>query len=219
MDTKIVVPVLMPVLDLPGNSEYEKGRENLFHSLKFAGVETDPLIFRDKRGVGFVQSFNRGVEILLKDAMIEDHDWKWLCLWMADMRCDQYGWLKRLIEVGDSDYKPGFVGCSMRTGARPQHNSKPGMRPFYEPVTHLAFGGCIIYRELLETVGLLNKDYVHYGADYELQNLAREQGWSAIWVHDVWIEHDWTPKGFPRWYEQDQKLYYSRWDREGKRLG
>jgi len=214
MDTKITVPVLMPVLDTSDRSDFAVGRENLFHSLRFAGVDTDPLIVKDERGEGFVKTFNRGIRMQLE----EDYDWKWLCLWMADMRCDQYGWLKRLIEVGDSDRSFGFVGPSMASGTPPQCEGEPGSLHQHEIVLHVSFGGCIIRRDILETVGLLNEDYQHYGADYELMNLAAERGWNAVWVHDVWIDHDWTPNGFPKWVEKDRPLYYSRWDREGNHV-
>ena len=209
-----VVPLVLLAIDTPERPEGALGVLNLAVSQNTAGVETRRIVARDPDGVGYSKMFNRGVALLRQ----KSYDWDYMCIMMSDAVCKQEGWLARLVEVADSDPTYGFIGPSMLTGARPQHNGVEGMDKGHSVVVHLALGIALIRREIIETIPM-NEDYYHYGSDYEMINLAHERGWKAVWVHDVWVDHDWIPgsEAYPEWYEHDQALHYSRWDRQGNR--
>lgn len=217
-----IVPILLPILDAPEHSEYETGMLNLGLSVYNAGVRTRVLTLTDCRRVGFVKAFNGGMQRIFSGSQwytAEDieYTWRYVCLLSADICHEQEDWLKRLIEVADSDPTFGIVGSGQKCGTSPQKNAKPGMPAGYEIVDHLAFCGGIIRREVFDKIGLLNEIYYHYAADYEFVHLAQEAGFKAVWVHDVYAEHDWQPDAIPEWVEHDRPLYYSRWGKDGKR--
>ncbi len=213
------VPIVMPVLA----SEYVVGMANLETSRQCAGYETKELVVVDTKRVGVVRTFNKAFHLALENDWNEkapaglEYTFKYVCFLSADECYHQEGWLRRLVAVADSCPEYGFIVPSQVCGTAPQKHARPGMAPEVEVVNRAAFGGGLFRVGMLNQIGLMSEDYRHYGADYELQGIAREAGWLVAWVKDVWCEHDWQPDAFTEWVGADRALYYSRWNRDGGR--
>lgn len=209
---KRIIPVLSPIL----NADQTLAHRNMTRSCEIAGIPTEPLVIIDSKNIGFVKTFNRGMRQLLADS--NSKPWDYVCYLPSDMYYEQENWLKMLVDIADTDPLFGLIAPSHVCGTAPQKSSKKGMEAYYEVVQHLAWNGGLVRWEVFEKIGLLNEIYQHYGADYEFLHEAQEAGYKAVWVHDVWGEHDWQPDRYPEWVAHDRPLYYSRWGKDGKRI-
>lgn len=80
-----------------------------------------------------------------------------------------------------------------------------------EVVRQLPFWCVLIRRELLDAIGLLDEQFVHYGSDNWFCAQANEAGWKCVWVRDVYLEHRHHGSGqIKEWYKRDQKLLRQR---------
>ena len=205
-----MIPLLLPALSF----EYELGMQNLRVSEASAGAPVLPVVMIDDKSAGFSQAVNRGL-----GALLGDPDWLCLCVLACDLRYEQQGWLVRMQEVLLSDPTFGFVGPSVQCGTHPQNKGRPGLSKGFQVTRQLNFTGVLVRRETIEAVGLLDEDLVHYGTDYDYIHRSQEQGWKAVWCHDVWCVHDWDGKiKHPEFVAADRALYYSRWTRTGMRI-
>jgi len=205
-----MIPLLLPVMA----SEYDLGMENLAISKASAGFPCKELIVTDEGGLGFTQAFNRGVRALLSGAW----EWDCVCILSSDLKYEQQSWLRRLRDVLHGTTWFGLVGPSVRCGTSPQKTGRPGMPFGHEVVKHLNFTGVLIKRAVFSTIDLLNEEYKQAACDFDFVHRAQEQSWDAVWVRDVWCEHDWTPGKYPEFEAVDRPLYYSRWTKAGERV-
>lgn len=190
-----------------------EGKENLIISMSNTCCPRQQFTLTDTSVGGYTGTVNRGWKQLL-----ERENWDAVCMLANDLYYGQNGWLERMREVLFSQKDIGMVGPSVKCGTHPQNTGKPGMEKGIETVARLGFAGALIKRATIEGVGLLDDAFTHYGSDFDFVHRAQEHGWRALWVRDVYCQHDWRPDKYPEWARQDRKTFYNRWDERGNRI-
>lgn len=187
--------------------------EIFFKSMRNTNLPAFRRTVVDEISKGYVQAVNRGWKELL-----ERRSWDAIVMLADDLWYEQEGWLERMRKVLFSEEKIGFVGPSVKCGTSPQKLGVRGLAEGTEVVERINFTGTIIKRAVIEEMGLLDDTFIHYGADFDYVHKAQEHGWKAVWVRDVYCEHDWTPGKHPEWAKKDRSIFYNRWDRHGNRV-
>lgn len=191
----------------------ERGEKNLSISLSNARIPVREFVLVDKQPTGYTDAINRGWKHLLQQS-----DWDAICMLQDDLYFEEDNWLRRLREALFSADDIAMAGPSVKCGTHPQNKGRPGMARGAVIVKRLSFTGALIKRDVIEKVGLLDSSLMHYGSDYDFLHRAQELGWKAVWVQDVWCEHDWQSTNiYPQWAKQDRVLFYSRWTTQGQR--
>ena len=126
-----------------------------------------------------------------------------------DVRCSQQGWLKRLIDVLEFNPRLGIATPSGKCRSV-QGGGQPGMPQKVILIPNMSFFCVVIKRTLMEDIGLLDEDYIHYGSDNDYCMRATLRGWKFAWVQDVYVTHTSTPY-IKKWKVPDQALYRKRW--------
>ena len=183
--------------------DFDKGRETCILARESAGVPCDIVVAYDKVPRGATANANAG----FKRAMMTDV--QYIAYIVDDVRITQQGWLKRLIEVLESDPKLGIATPSGKCRSV-QGGGRPGMPQKVQLIPNMSFFVAVIKRTLMEDIGLLDEDYIHYGSDNDYCMRANARGWKFAWVQDVYAYHTSTPY-VKKWKTRDQALYQKRW--------
>jgi len=194
---KIVAAIVTATLNL------KAGQETCKLARQSAGVPCDIVISYDKTPRGATMNANAGFRRALET------DAQYIVYIVDDVRITQQGWLKRMIEVLDSDPKLGMATPSGKCRSV-QGGGRPGMRPKVILIPNMSFFCVVIKRTLMEDIGLLDESYIHYGSDNDYCMRANARGWKFAWVQDVYAHHTSTPY-IAKWKTPDQALYQKRW--------
>jgi GT2 family glycosyltransferase len=192
-----VIAVVVPTLGV------QDGYKN---ALKTAGVSYAPYVVCDDNQEGFTRTVNDGLKMALH--LGADH----VCILNDDIVAGSRNWLARLTNVLDSTPEVGIVAPGGRCKTYPQCKGTPGLPPKIYSVKQLAFFCAVIRRDVLETVGLLDEGFIHYGSDSDYCLRALKAGYKLGYVQDVYMEHlahQSTPR--PEWKDHDTRLFQQRW--------
>lgn len=127
-----------------------------------------------------------------------------------DIRVRYGRWLTSLIY--NIDQSP-YYGMASPTGAcRTQPICFGGTdEPFQVMrVSQLPMFCTVIKREVIDALGLLESEYIHYGSDSDYCERAILAGWQLIWVQYVYIENKLSPIR-EEWKEHDRRVFFKRW--------
>ncbi len=180
-----------------------KGMETCEFARKTAGVSCDVIVSYDKVPRGATANANAGFRCALET------DVQYISYIVDDVRIPQQGWLKRLIDVLESSLRLGIATPSGKCRSV-QGGGRPGMPRKVILIPNMSFFCVVIKRTLMEDIGLLDEDYIHYGSDNDYCMRAAARGWRFAWVQDVYAEHTSTPY-IKKWKTADQALYRKRW--------
>jgi GT2 family glycosyltransferase len=181
-------------------------------AVEHAGINNVPYhVSVDEVGQGGVKTATDGWEYV-----VATYKPQYLCYINDDVRARQPGWLKRLVEVLESDGTFGIAAPGGACVTNPQRRARPGMRPGIFEVNSLAFFCVVIKSDVLKDVGMPDRDYIHFAADSDYCKRAQKAGWKCLWVRDVWVQHTFVPvkkrdARVQRWKHRDMALYYSKW--------
>ena len=184
--TAIVIPTL----------DAARGESTGKLALRRAGMKAHLVVSAGQRR-GFIKTVNDGI----RQTKNED-----VCLLNDDVSGFPSGWLATLHRVLYSNPKYGITGPSGKSATPPTSAGKPGMHGI-QIVDQLPFWCVLIRRILLDTIGLLDEEFVHYGSDNYYCRQARKAGWLCVWVREVYLKHQHRVGGrVVEWSKSDQAL-------------
>lgn len=134
----------------------------------------------------------------------------YICYMNDDTWITQQDWLKHMIEVLDLDSTFGVAVPSGGCRTRPQSTGYAGMPEGYEIVKEAAFICAVFKRQVLDTVGVFDYRFVHYGNDSDLLRRIQFDGWHCVWVHDVYVSHK-TRLIDEKWQAVDKAAFNKKW--------
>jgi len=187
-----MILIVIPTLD------YNRGLEVGRRAQIAAACDTRLVVIHDKRGQGFTKTANRGLQ---RRKPGED-----VCLLNDDIITFNYGWLKILSEALRLKPKRGIVGPSGKSAGI----AKRGRVGDYGTRTAwmLPFWCVLISHGLLDDLGYLNENLIHYSSDTLYCVEARQAGWHIEWVKSVYLWHQHEGSGFRRaWRDHDSMIF------------
>jgi len=152
------------------------------------------VVIHDERGEGFTKTVNRGIAGRLPG---ED-----LCILNDDVYMFTPGWLNALqhsLYIKDSY---GIVGPSGKSRSS-SGVGKPGDSGFCK-VNSLPFWCVLIKSDVVDEIGRLDSDFIHYSSDTWYCVMTRRAGWECMWVKPVYLFHEREGSGFKQdWKKHD----------------
>ena len=155
----IVIPTLDP----------DQGLDVGYRAQISAGCDTRLAVVHDTKPDGFTKTVNRG---LRQRGPGED-----VCVLNDDITTFTYGWLKILTAALRADPRRGIVGPSGKC-AGSTRGGKLGEFGIY-PVAMAPFWCVLIRYEVLDQLGHLNEELIHYSSDTLFCYEARRAGWKS----------------------------------------
>ena len=129
-----------------------------------------------------------------------------------DVVITQQGWLKRLVEVLESNSTYGIAAPSGPCRTPPQNKGKPGMARNVVVVDKPLVWFCAAIRtELFKQLGLFDPRYIHYADESDFTQRAFAAGWKNVWVQDVWVGHEGDGGWISDWRAHDVAEYRKKW--------
>lgn len=183
-----MILIVVPTLNL------EQGREVGRRAQASAACDTRLVVIHDEEGIGFNKPAIRGMR---QRKPGED-----VALVNDDIYRFSYGWLKILSAALHADPRRGIVGPSGKSANSGRRNKigefgtrSEGMLPFW----------CVLIRcELLDQIGYMNEEFIHYSSDTLYCYLARSKGWKIEWIKSVFLWHQHAGSGFQqKWRDED----------------
>lgn len=169
-----------------------------------AGCDTVAHIVHDDKRSGFTRTVNAGMRESTGDVMLLNDDIEWF----------QYGWLDILHRALYESAKTGIVGPSGKSSTKPMCYGWHGQHGLAK-VDHLPFWCALIKRALIDKIGLLDPDFIHYGSDNYYSQCAAAAGYSSVWCMDVFLKHTHHGSGLVfKWKEHDDTI----WTKKKRRL-
>jgi len=189
-----MIAIVIPTLDSA------RGESTGKLALRTAGIETHLIISAGPRR-GFTKTVNDGIRQTKNDDV---------CILNDDVSGFPSGWLNTLRQAIYSHPKYGIAGPSGKSSTPPTNFGKPSMHGI-QVVDRLPFWCVLIRRKLIDTIGLLDESFKHYGSDYWYCTQVRKAGWNCIWVRDVFLVHQQHGSGFSsEWQRCDHMLLGQR---------
>ena len=165
------------------------------------GVPCHVYVEVDKKREGYTKTINRALAVATGTPYV--------CCINDDVSFPQQDWLRRLIEALEEDPRHGIAGPSGNCATRQNRGRLGDARGIYE-LEYLSFFCTVFKRTVLDELGLLDEDFIHYGSDNDYCERARLAGWKCIWVRDIYVEHDRSPV-IPDWKERDVRRFKEKW--------
>ncbi|MCM8761339.1 MAG: glycosyltransferase family 2 protein [Candidatus Omnitrophica bacterium] len=171
----------------------------------------DSLLVRNDENLGWVKAVNQGIELSRAP---------YICVMNNDTIIETDDWLKRMIEVADSEEDIGLVN--------PDFADKLRHPPLTKPYIEVDFcrGYCVlIKRSVVEKIGGFDEAYgFGYYDDDDFSVRAIRAGFRCVKVRDVTVRHlrDSTFASLFKddkriaLHEKNKELFYSRWGRRLK---
>jgi GT2 family glycosyltransferase len=177
----------------------DSGLGEIGNSIKKEFKWVDVII--NKENLGFSKSNNRGIKIA-----IENYNPDYFLLLSDDTEIIEKNWLKKMVEVSESDKKIGIVGCKViyPDGSLQWffsngkiHFDRVNKKLKDEKSTEVikevgdVIGACfLIKKEVIEKIGLLDEKFSPaYGEDTDFCYRARKKGFKLFYVGTVKIIH------------------------------
>lgn len=182
----IVIPTLSP------NKAYATGQV----AQESAGIYTRLYIVHDTKGLGFTRTVNRGLRKIQKGH---------ICLLNDDVFPMTDDWLRKMCDAIADTPELGLAGPSGPCRTPPQNTGLPGDPYGIKQVSHLAFFCTLIKRNVIDAIGLLDEDFIHYGSDVDYSWRARKAGIIPSWVRHVYVDHG-VGEFLEPWHTQDAAM-------------
>jgi len=186
--------IIIPTLDK------ERGKDTGKLALLTARAETETrlIISHDYKGEGFTKTVNRG---LRRTDPSED-----VCILNDDIYRFNYSWLGALQRFL---YTKEDYGLVAPTGDCASSTAKANMGTSgTKEVNMIPFWCALIKREVLDDVGGLDSDFIHYSSDTWFCREATAMGWKCLWARPVYLWHTHEGSGFrSKWREHDTIVY------------
>lgn len=183
----IVIPTLDPA----------RGESTGQLAVVTAGIETRVVVVHDEKRQGFTRTVNEGIRQRRPD---ED-----ICLLNDDVTVFHYGWLRILQTALYSASRYGLAGPTGRSKsstARAQLGDWGLME-----VKMLPFWCVLIKCVVVDKLGGLDEEFIHYSSDTLYCSHARRAGWRCVWAKSVFLHHAFEASGFQtEWREHDTKV-------------
>lgn len=74
----------------------------------------------------------------------------------------------------------------------------------------LSFFCAVFKRAVLDELGLMDEQFIHYGCDTDYCERANQAHWRCIWVQHVYVEHDRSPL-IRAWKDHDVAKFRRKW--------
>lgn len=185
-----MIAIIIPTLDII------YGERAGTSALRRTGIKARLIISAGPRR-GFTKTVNDGI----RQTKNED-----ICLLNDDVSEFPSGWLIILYQALYSNPKYGIAGPSGASATAPANTGKPGMHGV-QVVGQLPFWCVLIRRELIDAIGLLDEDFIHYGSDNWYCIQTREAGWQCVWVRSVYLKHQHRVGGpIVEWAKKDRAM-------------
>lgn len=184
----IVIPTLNP----------DQGLDIGRRAQASAACDTRLVVAHDEKGQGFTKTANQG---LRQRKPGED-----ICLLNDDITTFIYGWLKVLDHVLHANPQRGIVGPSGKSAGP----AKAGQLGGYgtQAVYMLPFWCVLINHRLLDQIGYLNEELIHYSSDTLYCHHAKTNGWKVEWIRSVYLWHQHEGSGFRKlWRKRDSETF------------
>ncbi len=201
------------VLCVPKNKE--NARAVLDQTCAVAGCPVTQVLVPNR--VGFTKAANA---VLRKAQELEA---PYVAVLNDDLTSCSEEWLLKMINALELDELNVVAFPSGRCS--PDRLSTTGQRGDNEGVIDVPTGSMFatVFRtSILDTVGLLCEEYIHWASDDDYCNRVWEAGLKCVWVRHVFFGHAWsgglakTPEQV-KWQFYDRTLFFSRWNRNGTR--
>jgi GT2 family glycosyltransferase len=157
-------------------------------------------ILKNKANVGFARSNNGGIVFVLKR-----YNPSYVLLLNNDIAITDAEWLKKMVDVAESDKNIGIVGCKLVYpdgriqhagafgGVRPHHRGRTendmGQYEGIEDVEAVTGAVFLIKRALIKRIGLLDGNFFMGYEDLDYCIRARNAGFRIIYDGNVKLSH------------------------------
>jgi len=200
----------MRILITTATLTFDVGSAAVEQARKTAGIDCDVFVSVDPLGQGGCKTANIG----WKKALDEDYDY--LVYLNDDVTITQSGWLRRMIEVLEERDNRGIAVTGGVCNTYPQNTGKPGLPEKVIDVPMAAFFTVVIKRAVLESIGLLDDDFIHFGCDSDYVERAKRFGWKIVYIQDIYVIHDHLevkdrPQKIRNWKRRDTTTFFDRW--------
>ena len=186
------------------------GNHTMALATSSAGCPTLVHVEVDLQHEGGVKTANCALRVAM------DHPTPFICYVNDDVTFPQQDWLKKLIEVLETNDKYGLAGPSGNCSTV-QRTGKRGDYYEVKEIGHELSFFCVVFRrELIEQIGYLDECFIHYACDNDYCIRAKKAGWFPVWARHVFVQHDRSPT-VADWKEHDLIEYYNKWP-EGSRM-
>ena len=192
------IAIVIPTLDKV------KGQDMGKIALATAGcsVPVRVLVSHDRERQGFTKTVNQGIR-----AANPSED---ICLLNDDIHEFQYGWLEILRRVLYSNKRYGLSGPSGKCAAAPMKSGQRG-QVGTQVVKQFSFWCVLMKREMLNELGLMDEEFIHYCSDNWYCEVMRRKGWKCVWAKAVFLVHQKHGSGMQaKWRAHDRKEYFRR---------
>jgi GT2 family glycosyltransferase len=159
------------------------------------------VVGKDGRGEGGTKTANRALKAAVGT--------KYVCYINDDVSFPQKDWLKQLIQALEKNPRYGIAGPGGRCST-PQNRGKLNMPHGIVELKRLSFFCAVFKRAILDELGLLDEQFIHYGCDTDYCERAGQANWKCIWVQHVYVEHDRSPL-IREWKDHDVAKFRRKW--------
>jgi len=176
-----------PILIVIPTLDKEQGKDTMRRALLSSHCDNVRcIVVHDTKERGFTKAVNCG--------MAERQPREDLCILNDDIVMFTPGWLgilQRSLYVKDSC---GIVGPSGKSRSSPGVG-RPGDYGFCK-VNSLPFWCVLIKSDVVDEMGSLDEDFIHYSSDTWYCLLTRRAGWDCVWVKSAYLFHKREGSGF-----------------------
>jgi len=187
--------IIIPTLDK------QQGEDTGRRAQISAGMDTRLVVIHDEKGQGFTKTVNAGLERTLSN---ED-----VCFLNDDIKRFSYSWLAALQAAL---YAKENYGIAVPSGhcASSMKSGRLGNTGLVLANT-VPFWCALIRREVFDTIGYLDEDFIHYSSDTWFCIQARRADWRSVWVKAVYLWHEHQGSGFKSdWKIHDSDVFKQR---------
>ena len=161
------------------------------------------IVSLDDKKQGFSRTVNAGIR---RSGPGED-----ICILNDDITEFQYCWLEVLRRVLYSEDVYGLSGPSGKSASSPASKGGPGQHGV-QVVGQLSFWCVLLKREMIDEIGILDEDFIHYCSDtWYCQVTMVDAGWKCAWARSVYLNHKHHGSGIPdKWKQHDREIFFKR---------
>lgn len=192
------IAVVIPTL----REEYGISTGKLALATAGTAAEVELVVSVDIARRGFTKTANAGMRKAKASADI--------CLLNDDIGSFCWGWLEELRSGLYSNSSYGAAGPSGPSGTSPMKDGRPGQVGI-QVVGQLPMWAFLVKRAVLDQLGLLDEELIHYCSDNLFCHKMRLAGWKCVWIKSVYLEHQKHGSGYQgAWREHDRKIFFRK---------
>lgn len=190
-----------PVLIIIPTLDPKRGADTAHRAQLSAACDTRVIVAHDRHQYGFTKKANWGMRQGRPD---ED-----ICLLNDDVDVFNYGWLRALQNALYSRPKLGIVGpsgnCASSTNVGRMGDT--GL----QRINTLPFWCVLIRRDVVDKIGYMDEDFIHYSSDTWYCLEAKRAGFGRAWLRPLYLWHEHEGSGFRNeWRRHDAEVFKKR---------